>query len=137
MLQISTTQMYQLSASQRRLDLRNVCEHFAHDDPALAMGRSVESLLPVAESAESTANALGLVTIGAVVAVMMLLLALEGSPDARVTLQPLFDVLRDKSRSEKDRLEAVHMLLFDLDESMPRDLRRDQPTISTTPELDV
>ena len=137
MFQISTTQMNQLSAFQRRRDLREVCEHFARDDPALAMGRSVESLLPMAERAESTANALGLVTIGAVVAVMMLLLALEGSPDAKGALQPLFDALLDKSQSEKDRLEAVHLLLFDLDESMPRELRRDRPTISATPELDV
>jgi hypothetical protein len=101
------------------------------------MGQSVESLLPMAERAESTANALGLATIGAVSTVMMLLLALEGSPDAKATLQPLFDVLSDKSQSEKDRLEAVHLLLFDLDESMPHGLRRDRLAISTTPELDV
>lgn len=137
MLQISIKQMNQLSAFQRRRDLRDVCDHFARNDPALAMGRSAESLLPMAERAESTANALGLVTIGAVAAVMMLLLALEGSPDAKVTLQPLFDVLRDKSQSERDRLEAVHLHLFDLDESMPPELRRDRLAISATPELDV
>lgn len=137
MIHISPKQMNQLADYQRLRTLRCLCEYFAHNDPALTQGRSVKLLLPVAEQAVATAEKLDMETIGAVAIIMTLLLAAEGAVETSVNLQPLFNILRDKSQPEHNRLEAVNLLLFDLDESMPPELRRHRLAVPPTPELDI
>lgn len=134
MIQISAGQMDDLAGCQRLHNLLRICEQFSRDDPALAQGRDTQALLPLAERACTAATALQLKSTGAVAIVMTLLLVIEGDPNAATALRPLLDALRDTSRSEAARVAAVRSLLFDLDQSLPPELRGDGPA-AVTPEL--
>lgn len=137
MLHISAAQMSQFADHQRLRTLRELCERLSRSDPALTQGRLIDALMPVAIQSDAIANHSGMETVGAVAIIMTLLLVVQGDRQAAVNLQPLFNILKNDTQSEINRLEAVNLLLFDLDESMPPELRRQRFAIRPTPELDV
>lgn len=137
MLVVDGAQMDSLAANQREMSLVRIARMLCEHDLALCGGRTPGEILPTIQTAARNADEWGLSLNGAVALIAMIELLVEADPESREGLRPLDAALSDPTKPAADRMERAWMLLFDLEESLPPELRRHQLIVTPTPELDI